>query len=127
MSAPHKLGGGVRLIVVADDLGLSGSVDRGIVEAHRAGPVSHASWLAGGESADAAVDLVRESAPGLGIGLVATTEGLYRPDLLERFHRLAVRCHDVASWALVRAANVPTSCPRQAERVPRRPPGSSER
>ena len=57
------------LIVTADDLGLSASVDAGIVRAHRDGIVTHASWLAGGETAPEAAALVAREAPGLGVGL----------------------------------------------------------
>ncbi|MEL6614851.1 MAG: ChbG/HpnK family deacetylase [Bacteroidota bacterium] len=58
-----------RLIVTADDLGLQGDVDAGIVRAASGGIVTHASWLAGGESADAAPGLVAREAPDLGVGL----------------------------------------------------------
>ncbi len=57
------------LIVTADDLGLRHDVDAGIVRAHREGIVTHASWLAGGESAPQAAALVTREAPGLEIGL----------------------------------------------------------
>ncbi|MEM6327705.1 MAG: ChbG/HpnK family deacetylase [Bacteroidota bacterium] len=57
------------LIVTADDLGLRPDVDLGIVDAHRAGAVTHASWLAGGASSREAVALVEREAPEMGIGL----------------------------------------------------------
>lgn len=56
-------------IVTADDLGLREDVDHGILLAHRSGPVTHASWLAGGDSAREAAELVETEAPDLGVGL----------------------------------------------------------
>lgn len=57
------------LYVTADDLGLREDVDRGILAAHRAGAVTHASWLAGGASSHSCVEAVRREAPALGVGL----------------------------------------------------------
>ena len=57
------------LLVTADDLGLRESVDLGIVRAYRGGAVTHASWLAGGDSSRECVSTVRDNAPGLGVGL----------------------------------------------------------
>lgn len=73
---PHTASGGHAAprsargpIVTADDLGLRADVDAGVVRAHREGIVTHASWLAGGETACEAAALVSRDALGLGIGL----------------------------------------------------------
>ncbi|MEM1054959.1 MAG: ChbG/HpnK family deacetylase [Bacteroidota bacterium] len=58
-----------RRIVTADDLGLREDVDLGIIRAHRAGAVTHASWLAGGETSREVTQIVTREAPGLGVGL----------------------------------------------------------
>jgi len=62
MTAPR------RLVVNADDFGLSAGVNRGILEAHAAGTVSSTSLLV---NAPGFADAVRgaRSAPGLGVGL----------------------------------------------------------
>lgn len=57
------------LIVTADDLGLRDDVDSGIVRSASGGIVTHASWLAGGESAEASPGLVARKVPHLGVGL----------------------------------------------------------
>lgn len=56
------------LIVNADDLGWTASVNRGIVDAHRGGIVTSASLLANGVAFAAAVELARAN-PGLGVGV----------------------------------------------------------
>jgi predicted glycoside hydrolase/deacetylase ChbG (UPF0249 family) len=56
-----------RLIVNADDLGLTAGVNRGIVEAHREGLLSSASLMAGGAAFAEAVELVRPQVR-LGVG-----------------------------------------------------------
>lgn len=48
-----------KLIVNADDLGLSLSVNRGIIDAHTDGIVTSTTWLAGGTAAEEAVELAR--------------------------------------------------------------------
>lgn len=58
-----------RLLVTADDLGLREDVDLGILRAAAAGAVTHASWLAGGDSSREAVARVRKLAPHLEVGL----------------------------------------------------------
>jgi len=63
----------VRLVVTADDLGLSPAVTRGILEAHRAGVVRSASLLAtypGGEEAAALARTERDLEVGLHLDLV---------------------------------------------------------
>src|SRR5438067_10426812 len=57
-----------RLVINADDFGLSAGVNRGILEAHAAGTVSSTSLLV---NAPGFADAVRgaRSAPGLGVGL----------------------------------------------------------
>ncbi|HEX9860835.1 MAG TPA: ChbG/HpnK family deacetylase, partial [Nitrospirota bacterium] len=56
-----------RLIVNADDFGMAGPVDLGIIRGHRDGIITSASLLAGGESAEHAASLAREN-PTLGVG-----------------------------------------------------------
>jgi chitin disaccharide deacetylase len=56
------------LIVNADDLGWTESVNRGIAQAHRHGIVTSASLLANGAAFESAVELAR-STPGLGVGV----------------------------------------------------------
>lgn len=63
-----------RLIVTADDLGTNDAVNRGVVEAHRRGIVTSASFTVNGEAA-AAVPPLAQNAPGLGIGLQLTFNG----------------------------------------------------
>jgi predicted glycoside hydrolase/deacetylase ChbG (UPF0249 family) len=57
-----------RLVVNADDLGLSPGVDAGILRAHRAGIVTSASLMVDGPSAAAAAAAAQEH-PRLGLGL----------------------------------------------------------
>jgi hopanoid biosynthesis associated protein HpnK len=57
-----------RLIVNADDLGLSENVDLGIVRAHTGGIVTSATLLACGGSAEHAASLAHAN-PGLGVGV----------------------------------------------------------
>ena len=64
MNSSHRL-----VVVNADDLGCAPGVDRGILEAHQAGTVTSASMLVTGAAFAEAVDLVRSSAPALGVGL----------------------------------------------------------
>jgi len=56
-----------RLIVNADDLGLTAGVNRAIVEAHTFGVVTSATLMANGAAFDDAVERAR-SAPGLSVG-----------------------------------------------------------
>ena len=58
-----------RLIVNADDLGLSPGVNRGILEAHLRGVVSSSTLMVNMPSAPAGAALVRAEAPRLGLGL----------------------------------------------------------
>jgi chitin disaccharide deacetylase len=57
------------LVVNADDLGFAPGVNRGILEAHHAGTLSSASMMVNTPAFAEAVDLVRSSAPTLGVGL----------------------------------------------------------
>lgn len=57
-----------RLIVNADDFGLTGGVNRGIIDCHRAGVVSSTTLMVNGEAAAAAA-AAAASNPGLGVGL----------------------------------------------------------
>ena len=56
-----------RLIINADDFGLTGGVNRAIVECHRAGSVTSATLMASSAEFTAAVDLAR-AYPKLGVG-----------------------------------------------------------
>jgi len=56
-----------RLIINADDFGLTAGVNRAIVEAHERGVVSSATLMANGSAFDDAVALAR-SQPRLGVG-----------------------------------------------------------
>ena len=58
-----------RLIINADDLGMAPGVNRGIVEAHRAGAVSSSTLMVNCAAAEEAVNLVQREAPNLGLGL----------------------------------------------------------
>jgi predicted glycoside hydrolase/deacetylase ChbG (UPF0249 family) len=60
-----------RLIVHADDFGLSRSVNEGILEAHCRGILTSASVMASGEAFDHAVQLVRAT-PALDVGVHLT-------------------------------------------------------
>ena len=59
---------GRRLVINADDFGLSAGVNRGIMEAHAAGATSSASLLVNAAGFDEALRLARD-APRLGVGL----------------------------------------------------------
>lgn len=64
-----------RLIVTADDFGLTEKINLAIIEGHRKGIITSASLLANGLAFDAAVALTRE-APQLGVGAhLNLTEG----------------------------------------------------
>ena len=56
-----------RLIINADDFGLTAGVNRAIVEGHERGVVTSATLMANGQAFDEAVALAR-SRPGLGVG-----------------------------------------------------------
>lgn len=56
-----------RLIINADDFGLTGGVNRAIVEAHEAGVVTSATLMANGQAFEDAVALA-QSRPRLGVG-----------------------------------------------------------
>lgn len=58
----------IRLVVNADDFGLSASVNEGILCAHRRGIVTATSLMAVGRAFDHAIDCCR-SAPGLDVGV----------------------------------------------------------
>ena len=57
-----------KLIVTADDLGLSTEINQGIIDAFQSGIVTSASLLVNAPETESAVDLAREN-PGLEIGL----------------------------------------------------------
>jgi len=65
-----------RLIINADDFGLTAGVNRGIVEAHQGGVVSSTTLMANGPAFDGAVAVAR-SAPNLSVGChVVLVDGL---------------------------------------------------
>jgi hopanoid biosynthesis associated protein HpnK len=70
------LSGGVRRVVLtADDFGLSDAVNEGIERAHREGVLTHASLMVAGDAAEDAVRRARRM-PGLRVGLhLVTIEG----------------------------------------------------
>jgi chitin disaccharide deacetylase len=57
-----------RLIVNADDFGLTRGVNRGIIQSHREGIVTSATIMANGEAFEDAVELARAN-PSLGVGV----------------------------------------------------------
>ena len=96
MSAPK------RLIVNADDLGRTPGVNRGIVQAHRAGIVTSATLMVAQPAAGEVAALAREN-PALGIGLhVALTGGspclpaARIPSLVDTSGRLPARAEGLA-------------------------------
>ncbi len=58
-----------RVVINADDLGFAPGVNRGIVECHEAGTLSSASMMVNTPAFHEAAALVRDRAPGLGVGL----------------------------------------------------------
>lgn len=64
----------MKLIINADDLGLSEKVNRNIIFCHQHGIVSSASVLAGGECFEAAARLAKEN-PELGLGVHLALDG----------------------------------------------------
>src|SRR5215471_8707478 len=68
-------GAEIRLVVNADDFGMSAAISRGIVRAHREGIVTSTSLLGNCADLEAARALLSE-APGLGVGVhLALVEG----------------------------------------------------
>ena len=65
-----------RLVVNADDFGLTRDVNEGIVEAHRRGILTAASLMANGRAFDHAVALAREN-PSLDVGAHLTLAGRF--------------------------------------------------
>lgn len=57
-----------RLIINADDFGLTDGVNRGIIDCHKAGTVTSTTLMVNGEEAAAAAALAADN-PGLGVGL----------------------------------------------------------
>ncbi|MCM3902074.1 MAG: ChbG/HpnK family deacetylase, partial [Pyrinomonadaceae bacterium] len=56
------------LIITGDDFGLSTSVNRAIIRAHREGVLTHASLMVNENAASEAIELAREN-PSLSTGL----------------------------------------------------------
>ena len=69
--AANPLDRRIRLIVNADDFGISPGANRAIVRAHREGILTSTSLMVGAEAADAAISMAREF-PNLGVGLHLT-------------------------------------------------------
>jgi predicted glycoside hydrolase/deacetylase ChbG (UPF0249 family) len=98
-----------RLIVNADELGLSPGVNAGVVEAHRQGIVTSASLMVTGSAAAAGAALAKES-PELGVGLhvvlmdgVAVSSAIDVPALVDRRGALPA---DMAALATVPAEQI---------------------
>jgi hopanoid biosynthesis associated protein HpnK len=66
-----RAAGGTRLIVNADDFGLSEAVNRAVIEAHESGIVTSTSIMAGGAAFEHAADLAARS-PRLDVGVHLT-------------------------------------------------------
>ncbi len=60
-----------KLIINADDFGLSGGANRAVIRAHREGILTSTSLMVGGQAFDEAVSLAKEN-PGLQVGLHLT-------------------------------------------------------
>ena len=71
MGAPNPLPAARRLIVNADDFGLSPSVNQAVIRAHREGILTTASLMVNETGFDEAVKLAKEN-PKLGVGLHIT-------------------------------------------------------
>jgi predicted glycoside hydrolase/deacetylase ChbG (UPF0249 family) len=69
-----SIGNSLRLVVNADDFGMSPAISRGILRAHREGIVTSTSLLGNCDDLDGARALLRE-APGLGVGVHLTLVG----------------------------------------------------
>jgi predicted glycoside hydrolase/deacetylase ChbG (UPF0249 family) len=68
-----------RLIINADDYGLTPGISQGILEAHLKGVVTSTTVMVGSPYAADAIRLALQSAPGLGLGLHLTLSGMGRP------------------------------------------------
>jgi predicted glycoside hydrolase/deacetylase ChbG (UPF0249 family) len=66
---PRGRSGGRRLVINADDFGLSEGINRGIIEAVQAGGVSSVSLMVGMPASDDAVERARAAGRSLGVGL----------------------------------------------------------
>jgi len=69
--APEPFDPRIRLIVNADDFGISHGANRAIVRAHREGILASASLMVNGDAANNAVALAKEN-PSLAVGLHLT-------------------------------------------------------
>jgi predicted glycoside hydrolase/deacetylase ChbG (UPF0249 family) len=74
MDAPRMTGPEIRLVINADDFGLSPAISRGILRAHRDGIVTSTSLLGNVADLDAARALLAQ-APGLGVGVHLSLTG----------------------------------------------------
>jgi predicted glycoside hydrolase/deacetylase ChbG (UPF0249 family) len=115
MNPPPRL-----LVINADDLGFAPGVNRGILEAHRAGTLTSASMMVNTPAFAEAVDLVRGDAPRLGVGLhlnfVAGRPLADVPSLVDAasgtFHPLEVLARRALA-GVVDAADVRRECEAQ--------------
>ena len=73
-----------KLIVNADDFGMSEAINRAIIDGYRQGGLTHASIFAHSDYTEDAIKLAKEQAPGLHIGLHMTLSSGFLP--------LLVRC-----------------------------------
>ena len=95
-----------RLIVNADDLGVSPGVNRGIVEAHTRGILTSTTVMINMPHAPAGLELVAREAPGLGVGLhVNLTRGrpISPPELVRSLVDGAGQFHHISRWTEVSA------------------------
>jgi chitin disaccharide deacetylase len=110
-----------RIIINADDFGLTSGINRAIIELHQAGVLTSATLMATGSAFDHAAALVRSN-PSLGVGChIALTDGTpasppetipsllgpdrknFRPSLIDFLHALLrgrIREDDIESEAL---------------------------
>ncbi len=95
----------VRLIVNADDFGLTSGVNRAIAELHEAGVLTSASLMARGGAADEAIAMARAT-PTLGVGchvLLVDGEPVLPPDRVPTLvDRKTGRFHQSLSTFLLR-------------------------
>jgi hopanoid biosynthesis associated protein HpnK len=95
----------VRLIVNADDFGLTSGVNRAVAELHEAGVLTSASLMARGNAADEAIAMARAT-PTLGVGchvLLVDGEPVLPPDRLPTLvDRTTGRFHHSLSTFLLR-------------------------
>jgi chitin disaccharide deacetylase len=115
-----------RLIVNADDFGLTRGVNRGIVRCHREGIVTSATIMANGDAFDDAAELTRAN-PSLGVGVHIVLTGGRAVASREKLGRLADSSGNLPATlsklfgkvgaSLIRRPDVQTEMRAQIERV----------